>query len=247
MAVGFEIAKAEPGLALVPVVAAALQIALAGVAAGLALALPGGLSPALIAVVLVGLLMVVSVGAHATLITRVMARLHGERITNRAALKLVLPHAPQLLAWSALNALVLSLVRGVASRGIAGVLLRGGWNVMTFFTVPVILFEGRTTTASMQRSVALCRQRWGEDVTGVSLLGLVGTSAALVVAGVSLLVGIVVPILGVGLALVGLAVVGIVMMVASAAFNSALYWFAVTGRVPERFAAADLQAAYRSE
>ena len=47
--------------------------------------------------------------------------------------------------------------------------------------------------------------------------------------------------LGVAVGVLGLVAIVLVVTVASASFNAALYWFAVTGESPGGFSAGDLQ------
>jgi hypothetical protein len=253
--------KDEPGMMLVPVVAFAAQLVAVGIGALLvwpglrtAEANSGGTVHFsgvdwLVAVVVGVAIMFISVMAHATIIARVMARFHGRRVSNSRALRAALTKTPHLLAWAFINYVIVSVLRNIANRGIIGLLVgslvRAGWLVASFFVVPVILFEDKGAVASIKRSVQLCRGRWGENIVGNSALAIVAVVAVVADIIVATVVGLAYAPLGALVGVVGVAAVVVVVTVASAAFNAALYWFAVTGQCPGRYSLVDLQSAYR--
>jgi hypothetical protein len=205
----------------------------------------------LIMVVIGVLVMFVSVVSHATIIARVMARFHGQSVTNTQAARAALTKAPQLMAWAFINYVVISILRNIGNRGIlgaiVGTLLRAGWLVASFFVVPVILFEDKGAVGAIKRSVELCRSRWGENIVGNGALGLIGFVAILLDVLVSVALGMVFAPLGAVVGVIGLAAILLVLTVATAAFNAALYWYAVTDQSPGQYSVGDLQAAYRQK
>ncbi len=258
--VGFTMARDEPGLMLVPVVAFIVQLLIIGVATlaiypTLHASSQAGQSAHLsaenwVVIVVAGVLTVfVSVVSHATIIARVMARFHGQSVTNTQAARAALTKSPQLFAWAFINYVVITILRQIGNRGIlgaiVGALLRAGWMLASFFVVPVILFENKGAFASIKRSVELCKSRWGENIIGNGALGLIGFVAILADLAVAVLLGAVFAPLGIAVGVIGLVVILLVLTVASAAFNAALYWYAVTEQSPGQYSVADLQAAYR--
>jgi hypothetical protein len=260
--IGFTMTRDEPGLMAVPIVAFVIQLLILG--AGTLLLLPGlrsgsgssnggrfHLTPMqwLVTAAAGVLVMFVSVVSHATIIARVTARFHGKQISNSQAARAALTKSPHLLAWAFINYVVVTLLRNMSNRGILGLLvgwiLRAAWFLASFFVVPVILFEDRGAVSAIKRSAELCRQRWGENVIGNSALGIIGFVAALADLVVAVVLGSVFPPLGVAVGLIGLIVILLVLTVASAAFNAALYWYAVTEQAPGQYSAIDLQSAYR--
>jgi hypothetical protein len=261
--IGFTMVRDEPGLVLVPIVAFFAQLVIVGLAV-LAL-LPGlramhdsaqaggttHLSAAQWAIIVAAgvLTMFVSVVSHATIIARVMARFHGQHVSNTEAARAALTKSPQLMAWAFINYVVVSILRSIGNRGILGLLvgalLRAGWMLASFFVVPVILFEDKGALASIKRSVELCRARWGENIVGNGALGVVGFVAILLDVAVAMVVGMVFAPLGAVVGAIGLVVILLVLTVASAAFNAALYWYAVTDQSPGQYSIGDLQSAYR--
>jgi hypothetical protein len=267
VAVGFTVARDEPGLLMVPIVAFVAEIVIValavltmlpslrstGATAGTGDTHPVHLSAAqwLVVVVAGVAVMFVSVVSHATIIARVSARFHGQSVANTTAARAALTKSPQLLAWAFINYVVISLIRNIGNRGIFGLLfgaaLRAGWMLASFFVVPVILFEDRGAIASVKRSISLCRARWGENIIGNSALAVIGLAAVLLDVVVSVLLGIVFAPLGAAVGVIGLAAIMLMLTVASGAFNAALDWYAVTDQSPGDYSVGDLQAAYRQK
>jgi hypothetical protein len=259
--IGFTMARDEPGLIMVPVVAFVIQLLICGL--GFLILWPSlrslhstdgqsahfSAGQWLVAVVVGVLVMFVSVVSHAAIITRVMARFHGQSVTNAQAARAALTKSPQLLGWAFINYVVISILRNIGNRGILGLLvgalLRAGWTLASFFVVPVILFEDKGAIASIKRSVQLCRSRWGENIVGNGALGVIAVVAIMVDVVVSVVLGAVFAPLGVAVGIIGLAAILLVLTVATAAFNAALYWYAVTNQSPGQYSVGDLQSAYR--
>ena len=259
--IGFTMARDEPGLMMVPAVAFVIQLLICGL--GFLFLWPSlhsmnstdgqsahfSAGQWLVAVVVGVLVMFVSVVSHATIIARVMARFHGQSVTNAQAARAALTKSPQLLGWAFINYVVISILRNIGNRGIlgflVGALLRAGWMLASFFVVPVILFEDKGAIASIKRSVQLCRGRWGENIVGNGALGIIGTVAIMVDVLVAVVLGAVFVPLGAVVGIIGLAAILLVLTVATAAFNAALYWYAVTNQSPGQYSVADLQSAYR--
>lgn len=260
---GFTMARDEPGLMMVPVVAFLLQLVIFGAVALVLLPTLRSMNANegqsahlsagqwLVMVVAGILVMFVSVVSHATIIARVMARFHGQSVTNAQAARAALTKTPQLMAWAFINYVVISILRGISNRGILGVivgtLLRAGWLLASFFVVPVILFEDKGAVSAIKRSVELCRSRWGESIVGNGALGLIGFVAVLLDVLVAVILGLVFAPVGIAVGVIGLAVILLIMTVATAAFNAALYWYAVTDQSPGQYSVGDLQAAYRQK
>ena len=129
---GFTMAKDEPGLMMVPVVAFLLQLLI--FAAGGLILLPTlrsmnanqgqpvhfSAGQWLVMVVVGIVVMFVSVVSHATIIARVMARFHGQSVTNTQAARAALTKTPQLMAWAFIDYVVISILRSIGNRGILG-------------------------------------------------------------------------------------------------------------------------------
>ena len=168
----------------------------------------------------------------------------------RSGLGAAWAHVGTLLAWAAVSATVGLVVRLLESRGrdnvVAGLvagLFSVAWSILTYFVVPVIVFEDVGITDALSRSGATFTETWGETVGAgfgvglVTLLFLVGGAALavlLVVLGAAS--GSVLGLLGAlavgAVALLAAYLVGVTL---SAVARTALYVYATEGRTPREF------------
>lgn len=192
----------------------------------------------------------IAVYFNAAVIATAMKRLRGEDAKISEGLALARRHIGKIFAWSVLTATVGMVLRALQERaGLIGRILIGivgvAWNVITFFVVPVLLYEPVGVGQSIKRSAHLFKERWGEQFVGNATIGiaifLIGIPVV-ILSGVLIaavpVVGIVVMIVAVGL----LAAVGAAL---SGVFNAALYRYATTGEASGAFTEEDLNASFR--
>jgi hypothetical protein len=120
------------------------------------------------------------------------------------------------------------------------------WQIVTWLAVPVIVVEGTGPFTSLKRSAHLFRQTWGENLIGQVGFGLVGfvfMAPGLLVAG--LLIALL-PLLGIVVGIIWIAVVSVVLSTLSGIFRTALYQFAAGEPVPAEFGHDDLAAAFQA-
>ncbi|MEW6555591.1 MAG: DUF6159 family protein [Actinomycetota bacterium] len=150
----------------------------------------------------------------------------------------------KIAGWALISAtvgMVLQMIReraGIFGRLAAG-LLGMAWNLITFFVIPVMIFEDAGVIDSIKKSGALFKRTWGENVVLRFSLSLI-----IVVAGMVGIVPIFLAVLTES-AVVVIAVVAVVLLywfalgiVGSALngiFATALYNYATTGTVPPAF------------
>jgi hypothetical protein len=179
-----------------------------------------------------------------------MKRLRGEDASIRDGLDLARAHVGKIFVWSVLTATVGMVLRAIAERsGIVGrivlSLIGVAWNVITFFVVPVLLFEPVGVTDGIKRSASIFRQRWGETFIGTGAIGLVIFLASLVVIVVAVPLGMALPALGVAVGVLGLGALAAIGVACTGVFNAALYRYATTGEASGAFTVEDLQASFR--
>lgn len=181
----------------------------------------------------------------------------GENAKVADGLAVARTRVPQIAAWAALATTVGLVLNMLQNQGgifgaIVGRLLDIGWTLVTFLAVPVIAFEGPGAFATLKRSTALFKERWGQQITGNVAIGgavfLIGflPAALLIGAGVvlwstsgfggAILVGIGVVVIAVA-ALIGQALNGI--------FGVALYRYATEGAAVGGFTAAEMESAVK--
>jgi hypothetical protein len=193
----------------------------------------------------------VALAAAADLIFR------GEEASVRDGMAVARSRLPQIAGWSALAATV-GVVLGVLENqgGVLGSVvarvLNVGWTLVTFLAVPVIAIEGTSGLATLRRSGAIFKERWGQQITGnlaiggaVFLLGML-PAILLMVAGVALwstsgFGGAI--LLGVGV--VVFAIAALINQALSGIFGVALYRYATEGEALGGFTPAELESAVR--
>ena len=119
------------------------------------------------------------------------------------------------------------------------------WNVLTFFVVPVLLYEPVGVRGSIKRSASLFKQRWGEQFTGNATIGLVLVLAGMLVGVVAVALAVLAPVLGIAVGVLGVLALAAVGSALSGVFNAALYRYATTGEASGAFTEDDLRASFR--
>ena len=194
------------------------------------------------------------VGVYTTagLIGVASLRLAGRPATPADGWRIARQNLRRLLIWSLTAATIGLLIQLVSSRfrGLAGLVLRvaagATWGIVTYFMVPVLLFEHEGNWASLKRSAHLFLDTFGRTIVTnlvVRLIVAVGVFAAVILVFLGLfsllsgavLTGLLVIAAGVSigiiLALIGSAAEGVV--------RAALYRYATTGQVDSGWVPSD--------
>ncbi len=186
----------------------------------------------------------VSVFATAGLIAAATLKLNGQQPTAADGWRVARSRIGPLTAWAFIAATVGLVIQVLARRigGIAGTVVgvAGGaaWGVMTYFMVPVVLYERGGAWSSIRRSAHLFTSTFGRSLVSNLVLGLIigaGLVAALVIGVLGLLIlfgGA--TVVGLVLVVAAVAIAVVVLLVGSAAegiLRAALYRYATTGKV----------------
>lgn len=182
--------------------------------------------------------------------------LDGEDATVASGLAAARTRLGPIAGWALLLLtvnLVISFIRERA--GVAGEIIAGiagiAWGLVTFLVVPVIALEGLGPWASVKRSGALFRQRWGEQITGNFAIGGIFVLAGLIPAVIIGAIGWVsdsdaVRIVLIAVALVIAVVAVILARTVGSVFAVALYRFAATGAATGPFSEDELRGSVRA-
>lgn len=203
---------------------------------------------------------------NTALISCAAIRLKGGDPTLADGFKSAFTHLWKILLWALVAATVGLILQRLSERSgmigkIAFAVLGMAWNLMTFFVVPVLIFERHSLWGSLQRSGHLFKKTWGETVIGTASLSLF--SFLLALAGFLLAAAIYVvymlltfPALpGFGTLLIGLVSFlflywGLLIVFASSLsgiFHTALYFYASTGKVPKAYSPELVKGAFASK
>jgi hypothetical protein len=174
----------------------------------------------------------------------------GEGTTLKRGLAVANSRAGRILPWAIVSATVSGIIQSIEQRaGIVGQLIAGllgaAWSVLTFLTVPIIVFEDLGPVNALKRSGSLLKQTWGENLFAQAGLGLFTIIPMLVAVGIGAL-GVASGTAVVAVPLIALAVViavvaTVIISALSGIYRTALYRYAVDGQVPAPFAGADLE------
>jgi len=185
-----------------------------------------------------------SVYCTAALVGAATLKLGGQQPTAADGWKVARSRIARLTIWALITATVGLVIQAIQRRvgGIAGALIgaAGGasWGILTYFMIPILLYEDQRPWPALKRSGHLFISTFGRTlVTNVVLglligLGIVG-AVVLGVIGLYFLFG---GSVALGLVLIGvaIAVAVIVALIGSAAegiLRAALYRYATTGKI----------------
>jgi hypothetical protein len=185
----------------------------------------------------------------AVLVSGAHQRLTGGNPTLGSAFAQASSRLGPILAWSLLSGTVGLVLQAIRSRaGFLGQLVVNlvgmAWEIVTWLAVPVVVVEGTGAIDSLKRSAGLFKRTWGENLVaqaGFGFLGIVLMIPAIVIA---MLVGVAIPVAGLGLAALWVAVVSVVLSALNGIFRTALYMFAAGEPASAYFSQEQLEAAF---
>ena len=194
----------------------------------------------------------VTIFFNAAVIGAATERLEGREASLSIGLALARRHIGQIFVWAVITATVGMVLRAIQERaGILGRVVAGivgiAWNAITFFVVPVLLYEPVTAPEAIKRSASIFKARWGEQFTGNVTIGLAVFLVGLAVALPFVALTSAVPAVGIPLLVLAIGVVAAAGAACSGVFNAALYRYAVTGEAAAPFSRDDLDAAFKTK
>ncbi|HZB01252.1 MAG TPA: DUF6159 family protein [Actinomycetota bacterium] len=192
----------------------------------------------------------VTIFFNAAVIGTATERLKGREATIADGLRLAREHLGAIFLWAVVTATVGIVLRTLAERfGFVGriviSLVGAAWNVVTFFVVPVLLYEPVGVGEGIKRSASLFRQRWGEQFVGNGAIGIVVFVAALAVGAFAFVLGTIAVPLGIAVGVLGIGALMAIGAACSGVFNAALYRYATTGEASGAFSIEDLSSSFR--
>jgi hypothetical protein len=180
-------------------------------------------------------------------------RLQGRDTTIGNALAVANSRLHRILPWALVSATVSMIIQAIEERfGFLGQIIAGligaAWNVVTFLTIPIIVFEDVGPVNALKRSGTLLKQTWGENLMaqiGLGLISLLAFIPGIIVIGLGIASGVgAVTVLAIAIGGIYLAVAASIVSALSGIYRTALYRYAVDGQVPPAFAATDMEHAF---
>jgi len=240
----------NPKLAVFPLVSAVSALlflgTFLGTAFGLGLTNPEGSGLIVLFVVYLGSTFISTFFAAGLVHETRDAIKHGSEPSLRAGMAGAWEVKGPIFVWSVISATVSVLINALESSDslparILATLFSVGWAILTFFVVPVIVFEKPGVAEMFKRSGQTFKQTWGE--TAISLIGVRLVAFLFVVPFLAL--GVVLfgtsPLVGIGLVLVGVLLGFLVGQTLQGIIKTALYMYATEGKRPEEFDNVDFQ------
>ena len=159
-------------------------------------------------------------------------RLNGGDPTVADGFRIAGQNIGRILIWALISATIGMILQAIRERaGWAGKIIAGiigfAWTYVTFFIIPVLIFEKKGIAPSIRRSASLFKQTWGETIIGsfgfgiiFFLLALLGIIPIVLGALLGSITGIVI---GVIIAFFYWAVIGVVASATNGIYVAAMY------------------------
>jgi hypothetical protein len=121
------------------------------------------------------------------------------------------------------------------------------WEIVTWLAIPIVVVEGTGPIESLRKSAGLFKKTWGENLIAQGGFGLLGIVVVLPIALVAGAIATAIPLVGIALGVVGIALVSIVLSALNGIYRTALYLFASTGTTPDYFSDEEMRAAFAAK
>ncbi len=188
------------------------------------------------------------------LITCAHMRLNGKDPTFRDGFNNAKKHIGKIFLWALISATIGLVLRIIADRSswvgkIIVAIIGMAWSLITFFVIPVMVFENISVFESIKRSGYLFKKTWGENVIGQFSMGfifLILGIAGIIPLILALMAGSFVLIIPVfALVVIYWIFLGIVSASLEGIFVAALYNYASTGKIPSAYSPEVITTAFQ--
>jgi len=171
-------------------------------------------------------------------------RLNGGDPTVSDGLRIASQNIGRIFIWALISATIGVILQAIRERGgWVGKLIAGiigiAWTYVTFFIIPVLIYEKKGIASSIRRSASLFKQTWGETIIGTFGFGIIFVLLALlgilpIVLGY-ILGGTTGLIIGFIIAFFYWAFIGVVASATNGIYVAALYQYATKKQLPSEF------------
>ena len=185
----------------------------------------------------------------AALVAGAHERLTGGDATLGSAFGVAAGRLGPIFLWSMLTGTVGLVLQSIESRaGIVGQVVSRAvgtaWRVVTWLAVPVIVVEGTGPFTSLKKAGGLFKRTWGENLIAQGGLGIISFLAMLAGVVVCGAITYAVPLVGIPLFVVWIAVSSTIIATLNGIYRTALYLYA-DGRPVQGFDQQALAGAFR--
>lgn len=193
---------------------------------------------------------------HGAIVHGTMERIAGGDPTVRSALSGARRRLGKIVMWGLVAITIswaITLIQAVLEKirfvgWILSSLIDMAWEVMKFLVMPIIIAENLGPFDSLRRSKEMLKETWGANLVGQAGMGVVAMLLSLPAILVIVLAGaaglLAVTVLGIAVAVVYLAAVGVLLSALNSVYQTVLYSYAMTGETPDGFTDSDVQTAF---
>ena len=164
----------------------------------------------------------------------------------------------RIAAWATLSGTIGTLLAMLEDKlgalgGIVRKLVGGAWTIVTYFAVPVLIFEKTNPMDAIKKSGSIIKETWGEGLTMyvgfsaiqglfmfLSFIPLVGGIALGAVTGSWIITAIIA-----ALVVLSWVAIAVIFSTLGQIFRAALYIYATTGSVPAAFSENNIADAFK--
>lgn len=165
--------------------------------------------------------------------------LNGEETSFRDGIGFAWSRIGKIFAWSALSATVGTLLQALQETGKIGQIVSSlvgmAWSIMTFFVVPILVYEDRGMLDTVKESGRMMRQKWGESLSATASFGFFNFLGILASIGIGFALAAYINVtLGIAVGVLLALAVSTISSAAGSVFVAAVYNH-VTGRPTGHF------------
>lgn len=158
---------------------------------------------------------------------------------------------PRIFMWALVAATVGFAIRLIEERveklgKIIAWVLGTAWTLMTYFIIPVLMFENESVVDSVKRSTSVLKKTWGEEIMSGFSFGLIWLIALVPMAAVVYVCWMVNPIFAVAVGILLMLAVSVISAAVKSIFTVVLYRYASQGQVSQGFSPDLVQGAFIS-
>lgn len=154
--------------------------------------------------------------------------LNGEEATIGDGVAFAWSRVGKILAWSMLSATVGTLLQALQETGKIGQIVSSiigvAWSILTFFVVPILVYEDRGVIDSVKESGRLIKQKWGESLSATVSFGFFNFLGVLAAMGIGIALAVYVnAVLGIVVGILLFMLVATITSAAHSVFVAAVY------------------------
>jgi len=199
----------------------------------------------------------VSLYFNVALIGAALIRLDGGDPTLSDGIRIANSRLSKIAQYAAISAFISLVLQQIKERagflgGIIGFLGEAAWAIVSFLVLPILIVEDIGVFEAIQRSTAMLKKTWGEQLVGSGGMGLIFflISLALIFVGGALIFVLAqlsgaLAVLGVILLIVAFLVMGAISGALGGIYKAMLYRYAETGEVGLGMDAALVSGAFK--